>query len=87
MSRTPEEIGEMLQQGRITREEAVEMMDRRAQEQAFATMHRQMQGASGADGAASEPQRMSRELILTTLGVAAAVLGLVALIVYLASCL
>jgi hypothetical protein len=84
MSRTPEEIGRMLQEGRITREEAIEMMDRRAQEEAFAGMHRQMQGASGGRRAAPARQRMSRELILTTLCILAVVLGLAALIVYLA---
>lgn len=43
---TPDELGEKLKAGEITREEAVEIMSERARREAFASMY----GAAGGEG-------------------------------------
>jgi len=44
---TPEELGEKLKRGEITREEAVEIMTERARREAFANLFGPMPGAAG----------------------------------------
>jgi hypothetical protein len=45
---TPEELGEKLKRGEITKEEAIEVMTERARREAFASLYGPMAGTAGA---------------------------------------
>ncbi|OGV74158.1 MAG: hypothetical protein A3K19_21020 [Lentisphaerae bacterium RIFOXYB12_FULL_65_16] len=51
---TPEELGDMLKRGEITREEAIEIMDQRARDEAIGTLLKPMKEL-GPDPAQNKP--------------------------------
>ena len=56
---TPEELGEKLKRGEITKEEAIEVMSERARREAFAGLYTPIAPAGGAAATANPPQRQA----------------------------
>ncbi len=85
---TADELGEMLEKGEISREEAVEIMAQRAREEAFGSMGRDLASVAGSLPSGplrSEATGPSRDLVLTVVvivGGLAAALGVMAWVIY-----
>ena len=80
---TSDELGEMLEKGEISREEAVEIMAQRVREEAFGAMGKDL--ASVAGSLRSEATGPSRDLVLTVVvivGGLVAALGVMAWVIY-----
>ncbi len=77
---TPEELGEKLKRGEITREEAIEVMTERARREAFANLFGPMPGTTGAPAPqpAASPRRAWKAVVgfAVVLAAAAALLWL-----------
>ncbi len=67
---TPEELGEKLKRGEITKEEAIEVMSERARREAFAGLYGPLPGqakAAGAPAGAAAPRRPWRTVAVFAL--------------------
>jgi len=85
---TADELGEMLEKGEVSREEAVEIMAQRARQEAFGAMGRDLAGVAGSlpgGRPKSDPTGASRDLVLTVVAIAGglvAALGVMAWVIY-----
>ena len=85
---TADELGEMLEKGEISREEAVEIMAQRAREDAFGAMGRDLAGVAGSlpgGRPRSEATGPSRDLVLTVVAIVGglvAALGVMGWVIY-----
>jgi hypothetical protein len=60
---TPDELGEKLKRGEITKEEAIEVMSLRARRDAFAGLYAPIAPAGESAGPASAPQRRAWRVV------------------------
>ena len=61
---TPEELGDMLKRGEITKEEAIEVMSERARREAFAGLYGPLPQPSAEPGGEAPPRRRSGPWVL-----------------------
>jgi len=85
---TADQLGEMLEKGEISREEAIAIMAQRARAQAFGAMGRDLAGVAGSlpgGRPRSEATGPGRDLVLTVVAIAGglvAALGVMAWVIY-----
>ncbi len=79
---TPDELGEMLKAGQITKEQAVEIMSERARREALGGLYGPPPGPQRSDPRAEEKARIVMRSIAVTMGVLALIL--VGLLVWIA---
>ncbi len=79
---TSDELGEMLEKGEISREEAIEIMAQRARMEAFGAMNRQLEGAAGAPKYRSDGSSPSRELVRTLILIVGGIVAALAAVGY-----
>ncbi len=79
---TSDELGEMLEKGEISLEEATEIMAQRARMEAFGAMNRQLGGAAGAPQYRSDGSAPGRELVRTLILIVGGIVAALAVVGY-----